>query len=140
MSNFTVTIEAHEICEAIKALASAILAPKIQPTQPVPAAAPAPAVLQPDPAPVVLLPMPAPPPVPTTVPPAPVQTAPIPTAAAPVYTTDQLAVAATQLVDAGRRGELVSLINSFGVSALTQLPKNQYGAFATALREMGAKL
>ena len=59
---------------------------------------------------------------------------------APTYTADQLAVAATQLVDAGRRVELVGLLQSFGVQALTTLPREQYGAFATALRGMGARL
>lgn len=67
-----------------------------------------------------------------------------PAAAVPVtaqtYTLEQLAVAATQLVDAGRRAELVQLLQSFGVQALTMLPKEQYGAFATKLRAMGAKL
>jgi cell division septation protein DedD len=63
----------------------------------------------------------------------------VPTSA-PSYTLDQLAVAATQLVDAGRREELVQLLASFGVQALTALPKEQYGAFATKLREMGAKI
>jgi hypothetical protein len=56
------------------------------------------------------------------------------------YTIEQLAVAATQLVDAGRRTELVSLLSSFGVQALTALPKEQYGAFATQLRALGAKI
>lgn len=59
---------------------------------------------------------------------------------AQTYTMDQLAVAATQLVDAGRRQELVSLLAAFGVQALTALPKEQYGAFATQLRAMGAKI
>lgn len=59
---------------------------------------------------------------------------------AQTYTMDQLAVAATQLMDAGKQPELVSLLNSFGVQALTALPKEQYGAFATALRQMGAKI
>ncbi|ELK38798.1 hypothetical protein D478_27826 [Brevibacillus agri BAB-2500] len=53
---------------------------------------------------------------------------------------DQLAVAATQLVDAGRQAEVVQLLASFGVQALTALPKEHYGAFATQLRAMGAKL
>jgi hypothetical protein len=56
------------------------------------------------------------------------------------YTMDQLAVAATQLMDAGRQPELVQLLNNFGVQALTALPKEQYGAFATQLRGMGAKI
>ena len=64
---------------------------------------------------------------------------PIPTSTQ-TYSQDQLAVAATQLVDAGRRTELVSLLSSFGVQALTSLPKEQYGDFATHLRAMGAKI
>lgn len=63
----------------------------------------------------------------------------IPTVAQ-TYTMEQLAVAATQLVDAGRRLDLVNLLNSFGVQALTALSKEQYGAFATQLRAMGAKI
>lgn len=59
---------------------------------------------------------------------------------AQTFTIEQLAVAATQLVDAGRRQELVNLLSSFGVQALTALPKAQYGAFATQLRAMGAKI
>lgn len=64
----------------------------------------------------------------------------VPTTGAPTYTMDQLAVAATQLVDAGRQAEVVQLLASFGVQALTALPKEHYGAFATQLRAMGAKL
>ena len=56
------------------------------------------------------------------------------------YTMEQLAVAATQLVDAGRRTDLVALLGQFGVPALTALPKEQYGAFATSLRQMGAQI
>ena len=59
---------------------------------------------------------------------------------AQTYSLEQLAVAATQLVDAGRRTELVTLLGSFGVQALTALPKEQYGNFATQLRSMGAKI
>jgi hypothetical protein len=56
------------------------------------------------------------------------------------YTMEQLAAAATQIVDAGHRVELVSLLGSFGVQALTELPKEQYGAFAIQLRALGAKI
>lgn len=70
--------------------------------------------------------------------PAPVATA-VPTTVQ-AYTMEHLAVAATQLMDAGRRTELVGLLSSFGVQALTALPKEQYGAFATQLRAMGAKI
>jgi len=56
------------------------------------------------------------------------------------YTMEQLAVAATQIMDAGRTQELRQLLASFGVPALTALPKEQYGAFATQLRALGAKI
>lgn len=63
-----------------------------------------------------------------------------PTAAPPQYTLEQLAYAATPLADAGRQAELQQLLGQYSVRALTQLPKEQYGAFATGLRAMGAKL
>jgi hypothetical protein len=63
----------------------------------------------------------------------------VPTSA-PSYSFEQLGVAATQLVDAGRRQDVQNLLNAFGVQALTALPKEQYGAFATQLRAMGAKI
>jgi hypothetical protein len=69
----------------------------------------------------------------------PIQAQPLPTTA-PTYTADQLAVAATQLVDAGKRMDVLNLIHSFGVQVLTDLPKEQYGNFATSLRGMGAKI
>ncbi|MFL0197361.1 hypothetical protein ACJDU8_17600 [Clostridium sp. WILCCON 0269] len=56
------------------------------------------------------------------------------------YTMDQLALAATQLMDAGKQVQLQQLLASFGVQALTFLPKEQYGAFATQLRAMGAQI
>ncbi|MBU8568852.1 hypothetical protein KM914_21025 [Virgibacillus pantothenticus] len=56
------------------------------------------------------------------------------------YTMDHLARAASQLMDAGKQAELVQLLGQFGVQALTALPQEQYGTFATKLREMGAKI
>jgi hypothetical protein len=64
---------------------------------------------------------------------------PIPTAT-PTYSMDQLAVAATGLVDAGKVGELMALLGQYGCQALTQLPAEQYGNFATALRGLGAQI
>lgn len=64
----------------------------------------------------------------------------VPIATPQVYTQEQLAVAAMQLMDAGRRQDLVNLLAQFGVPALTALPKEQYGNFATQLRALGAKL
>jgi len=59
---------------------------------------------------------------------------------APQYNFNQLAVAATQLVDAGRRDHVTQLLASYGVEGLMELPKEHYGTFATALRAMGAQL
>ena len=56
------------------------------------------------------------------------------------YTQDQLALAAAQILDAGRQAELIQLLGNFGVQAVTQLPPEQYGAFATSLRGMGARI
>ena len=68
----------------------------------------------------------------------PVNTAPI--AAAPTFSMEDLARAASQLMDAGKQQDLLGLLAQFGVQALTQLPPERYGEFATALRQMGAKL
>jgi hypothetical protein len=59
---------------------------------------------------------------------------------APAYTMEQLSIAAIQLMDAGKKAELLQLLQQFGVPALTELQKEQYGAFATALRRLGAKI
>lgn len=56
------------------------------------------------------------------------------------YTLDELSKAAVQLMDAGKQAELVSLINTFGVMSMPELPKERYGEFAVALRGLGAQL
>lgn len=66
--------------------------------------------------------------------------APVVQTSQPVYTLDDLAKAAMVLMDAGRQGDLVQLLASFGTESLPALPKEQYGAFATALRGMGAPI
>lgn len=81
-------------------------------------------------------------------PPAPVPTAPVaapqaPTTVptiAPTYTMEQLGVAAGPLVDAGRGPELTTWLQQHGAQALTQLPKEMYGEFATFLRSLGARI
>lgn len=65
--------------------------------------------------------------------------APVPTTA-PSYTLDDLTKAAIPLMDSGRQPELLQLIQSFGVEALPSLRPEQYGAFATALRGLGAQI
>jgi hypothetical protein len=67
-------------------------------------------------------------------------TQPLPTTAKQ-YSFDDLARAAGQLMDAGKQNDLINLLNNqFKVPALTQLPPEQFGAFATALRGLGAQL
>lgn len=74
----------------------------------------------------------------------PIQTAPVQTAvptSTVAYTMDDLARAGMSLMVCGKQAELQKLLKEgFGVDALPQLPKEQYGAFATALREMGAQI
>ena len=70
---------------------------------------------------------------------APVQQAPV-TPTAPSYTLDDLTRAAIPLMDSGKQPELLQLIRSFGVEALPSLQPEQYGAFATALRGLGAQI
>lgn len=67
-----------------------------------------------------------------------------PTGAVPVnvpsYNMDDLTRAAMTLMDAGKQSDLQALLASFGVESLPQLPPEQYGAFATGMRGMGAKI
>lgn len=74
---------------------------------------------------------------------------PMPTAAAPApavlvtaptYTLDQIAKAGANLVDAGKMEQLLALLTKYGVQAVTQLTPDQYGAFATELRALGAQI
>lgn len=108
------------------------------------------APVNPTPAPQQAAPIVPPPNAPTMAPPAmpasayPAPTAvpvnPAPVATAPAYAMEDLARAASQLMDAGKQQDLLGLLAQFGVQALTQLPKERYGEFATTLRQMGAKL
>ncbi|TCL65874.1 hypothetical protein EDC14_10163 [Hydrogenispora ethanolica] len=68
---------------------------------------------------------------------APVETLPTTT---PGYTIEDLAKAASLLAGAGKRDQILALMNSFGVGMLTELPKEHFGAFAVKLRELGAKI
>ncbi|MGE4215145.1 MAG: hypothetical protein AB7E42_10290 [Anaerotignaceae bacterium] len=66
------------------------------------------------------------------------QSAPITAPAA--YTLEQLALAAAPLMDAGKMEALTSVLQSFGVVSLQELPVDRYGAFATAIRGLGANI
>lgn len=56
------------------------------------------------------------------------------------YTPDELAKASMPLMDSGRQNELLTLLQQFGTSSIQTLHPSQYGAFATALRGMGAQI
>lgn len=75
---------------------------------------------------------------PAAVTPPPLQTT-VPTTQ-PSYTMEDLSKAGMTLMDSGRQGELRNLLAQFGVQSLPDLPKEQYGAFATALRGLGAQI
>ena len=117
MSNLAMTIkvEAPDLVAALVRLAAAVN--------------PDPNILTPDePRPQ----MPAPAPAPA----APV----VPVGGAPTYTLDQIAKAGASLVDAGKMEPLLALLGRYGVQAVTQLAPEQYGAFATELRALGAQI
>lgn len=71
--------------------------------------------------------------------PAPVTT--VPTTAMPqTYTIEQLQVAAAGLSGMGKMPQVMGILQQFGIQAMTELPKERYGEFATALREAGAQI
>lgn len=104
--------------------------------------APAPVQTAPTPAPVQTAPAPAPAPAAPPVTPMPTAAAPAPAVpvTAPTYTLDQIAKAGANLVDAGKMEQLLALLTKYGVQAVTQLTPDQYGAFATELRALGAQI
>ena len=160
--DINVHITAPDLCVAIAALAHALAGKK--PVSVSEASAPvveAPAMPQPTPVgtgvaapqqavPVVTYPAPTVPTVPTvpTTPTAPTApTAPaappvaaVPVAATPAYNLDQIANAAAELARGGRLQELQGLLAKYGVQALPALNPDHYGAFATDLRGLGAKI
>lgn len=85
-------------------------------------------------------PVPTAPTTPAAVPTAPVTPAPAVPTSTHTYTPDELAKAAMPLMDAGKQQELIGLVHQFGASSIPELRPEQYGAFATALRGMGAQI
>ena len=126
--------------------------PAAAPVAPVAApVSPAPVNPTPGPAPTTAAPVVAPSPSPTPVTNAPTagptSAAPgntpapaVPVAGAPTYTLDQISRAGASLVDAGKMQQLLELLGRYGVQAVTQLKPEQYGAFATELRALGAQI
>lgn len=78
--------------------------------------------------------------VPTATPVPTVPVAAVPVAEAPQYTIKQLMDAGATLLDAGKINDLKHLLSSFGVEAVTHLKPEQFGAFATGLRKLGAEI
>lgn len=127
-------------------------APVAAPVAPVAApVSPAPVNPTPGPAPTMAAPVAAPSPSPTPVTNAPTagptSAAPgntpapaVPVTGAPAYTLDQISRAGASLVDAGKMQQLLELLGRYGVQAVTQLKPEQYGAFATELRALGAQI
>ena len=117
------------------------------PVAPAPAA-PAPAAPVPAPAPMGVVPTaPATPAAPAPMPAAPTAPAaapaPVaPVAPAPAYTMAQISKAGADLAsqDPAKMPELLALLQGYGVRAITELQPDQLGAFASALRGLGAKL
>lgn len=151
MMEMKIKIDVPELVAAVEKLAAAIDKTALNITVPnegtlnfnMPAGnapvAPAPVQTAPTPAPVAA-PAPAPAPAPT---PAAPPVTPMPTAVpvtAPTYTLDQIAKAGANLVDAGKMEQLLALLTKYGVQAVTQLTPDQYGAFATELRALGAQI
>lgn len=65
----------------------------------------------------------------------------VPTAAEPQYTVEQIQIAATPLIDAGRGEEIRALLmQRYGVDALTALNPSYYPAFVNDLRQLGVKI
>ena len=60
----------------------------------------------------------------------------------PGYTLEQLSTAGANLTraDPSKMAQLVALLQQYGVQAVTQLAPEHYGAFATALRGLGAAI
>lgn len=155
MLEMRITIEAPELVGALNNLAAAIGGAKLTPQQgavaapqqPVtnhqtaaPAPTPAPAPM-PAPAPTTPAqpnPLPSPGPVAQTTPNYPAPN--VPLAQPPQYTIDQIMAAGATLMDAGKVNELRNLLMSFGANAVMDLKPEQLGAFATGLRELGAKI
>jgi len=66
--------------------------------------------------------------------------APAPPTAAPTYSLEQLAQAGATLVQIGKMNECLALMKKYGIEAISQLNPDQFGAFATELRALGAQL
>lgn len=151
-----ITFEAKNyvsLCEELKLFLSYSNIPTTEepPTAPV-----VPATVQAPPVAPVAQPTPVAPVVPTSVsvpttpeptqaPPTPAVPVAPPTPAVPVapvkeYTLEEIQVALIPIMDAGRTNEIVGLMQKYGVSDLTKVPKDSYPQLIQDIRNMGARI
>lgn len=79
--------------------------------------------------------------VPTTPEPQQAPTTPaVPVAPVKEYTLEEIQVALIPIMDAGRTNEIVGLIQKYGVSDLTKVPKDSYPQLIQDIRNMGARI
>ena len=141
-TNFTLDVNIHlpaAVLDFLERLSTghAVSGPAVQA-----ASIPAPAA-QPSPAPVPVTPVPVAQPAAAPAPAAQPVPAPAPAAApttARAFQFEDIQLAATSLCDTGKRAEVLALLAKYGIQALSALPAEQYGAFATELRGLGAKI
>lgn len=58
----------------------------------------------------------------------------------PQYTFDMIQTACAECMDKGQAGQLQGLLQKFGIRRIPELRSEQYGAFATELRGLGARI
>lgn len=148
MLEVKLTIEAPGLTAALEKLAEALHSNQGSTTSiraPFADSSPAPSAPTHAPVPTTAAPGSSPAPAPSvgqTAVPGNTQVQPAAAAPAPSYTQEQLSKAGVELVttDPTKMAELSSLLAQYGVQAITQLAPAQYGAFATALRGLGARI
>lgn len=142
-----ITFEAKNyvsLCEELKLFLSYSNIPTTEepPTAPV-----VPATVQAPPVAPVAQPTPVAPVVPTSVsvpttpePPQAPPTPAVPVAPVKEYTLEEIQVALIPIMDAGRTNEIVGLMQKYGVSDLTKVPKDSYPQLIQDIRNMGARI
>lgn len=58
----------------------------------------------------------------------------------PQYTFDMIQTACAECMDKGQAQQLQGLLQKFGIRRIPELRSEQYGAFATELRGLGARI
>ena len=142
-----ITFEAknyESLCEELKLF---LKYSNIPTTEEPPTAPVAPATVQAPPVAPVAQPATVAPVVPTSVsapttpePPQAQPTPAVPVAPVKEYTLEEIQVALIPIMDAGRTNEIVGLMQKYGVSDLTKVPKDSYPQLIQDIRNMGARI